>query len=275
MSHPRPAPLVPVLAFVLGVSTLPLRRLLALLVIPAAAWIAGCSDDEEPTEYTHAGSYAITGFYISPFEGGHMSARVDRWTAKGGAAPAASLRPSESLPLGLRVTLTPDDGSAPIELVGYGNTTTASGGGYQVSQGSFSDGRFFGYLSSPKGSGYCMGMAGTPDSIEVYLGTFSGDTLKGRWSLVAPDTAEHHPFPSATSFKGMAYDSANVFGTISLNGYYQPFDTAYQVWLDGFGPGTQGSNWSGSGTLTGDKSFASGTSAVGAWSATRYVPPAP
>ena len=251
------------------------RALVALLSVSIALWIAGCGDDEQPTEYILAGSYSITGFYIGPLEGGHLSIQVDRWTAKDRSGSAGPLRPSGSLPVGMRVTLRPDDGSAPIELVGYGNTTTASGGGYQVNEGSFYDGRFFGYLSGPKGNGYCRGLAGAPDSIEVYLGTFSGDTLNGRWNMVAPDTFAHQPYPSAVSFMGMAYDSANPYGTLFLSGYYEPFDAEYRVQISGYGPGTQGPNWSGMGTLAADKSSASGTSDVGAWSMTRYVPPAP
>ena len=252
------------------------RSLLALVAIAAATWVAGCSDDEEKKkEYVLADHTTVTGFYITPFEGGHLVAVFDLWGEKASAGLAATLGPPSNLPVGARVTLTPDDGSPPIELVGYGNTTVATGGGYSFSVGAFYDGTLQGYISTPRGNGYCRGVEGSPDSIEVYLGTFSGDTLKGRWDFVAPDTSVGTTYPNQTNFVGLAFDSAGVSRVISLDGYYVPSTTGpgYGVAISGFGPGT--SNWFGHGLLSADKSSASGTSDVGDWSATRYVPPSP
>jgi hypothetical protein len=252
--------------------------MLAILAISAATWVAGCSNDDDPQiEYVQVDHYTVTGFYIGPLEGGHMYIVVDRWGEK--PALALPLHPSNQLPVGIRITLTPDDGRLPVELVGYGNTTDASGGGYRFSVASFSQGKLFGYISGPRGSGFCQGLIGSPDSIEVYLGMFfgdtlSGDTLSGRWNFVAPDTTVHGPNPSETAFLGMAFDSANSNGFISINGSYTPYNGAYAVDISGLGPGTQG-NWSGTGTLRASKSAAGGTSDIGRWSVNRYLPPVP
>ncbi|HSE44206.1 MAG TPA: hypothetical protein VLA89_02645 [Gemmatimonadales bacterium] len=254
------------------------RRLLALLVIPAAIWISGCSDDEEPIEYVHAGSFTITGFYVGAAEGGHITILVDRWAEKRSSGTRSPLRPANDFPVGLHVTLRPDDGGAPIQMVGYeGNGGMwAEGGGYQFSQGFFStmEGRFGGYVYSPKGTAYCLGLVGSADSIETYLGTFSGDSLSGRWCFVAPDTFATQLDPAATGLLGYAMDSdsRHLYG---FDGSYTPSDTAYAVEVSGPLSGPLIGSWYGSGTLTSDKSFASGSSDIGAWSATQYVPPSP
>ncbi|HKO22436.1 MAG TPA: hypothetical protein VJX91_07260 [Candidatus Eisenbacteria bacterium] len=250
------------------------RSLPALFTVLVATWVVGCGGDEEkPKQYVLRNHYDVTGFYIGPLEGGHMSLEIDQWGENPGSV--APLRPSSPLPVGLHVILTPDDGSAPIELTGYGNTSTASGGGYEFSTGSFGDGKLFGYITGPHGSGYCQGLVGADDSIEVYLGTFAGDSLHGRWNFIAPDTSVTGTFPDQTTFIGMAFDSADAYGVIFLDGYYRqsPTQPGYGVDISGFGPGSL--TWSGSGLLTLDKGSASGTSSVGAWSVTRYTPPSP
>lgn len=258
--------------------TTTVRRFLALLVIPGAAWVAGCGDDEESIDYVHAGSLTISGFYIGAAEGGHITILIDRWAEKRGSGPPSPLRPANDVPIGLHVTLRPDDGGAPIEMVGYETNggMWAEGGGYQFSQGFFSkvEGRFAGYVYSPKGTGYCIGLVGSVDSIQVYLGTFSGDSLSGRWSFVTPDTFAFYHDPAATGLLGYAMDTDSR-QLRAFDGFYTPNDTAYAVDVSGPFTGPLIGSWHGSGTLTADKSFASGTSDIGAWSVTRYVPPAP
>jgi len=253
------------------------RSLLALVAISSAMWIAGCGDDEEEKkEYIQVGHSTVTGFYMSPYEGGHLYIVYDQWRGKARAGLAAALHPSNDLPVGARVILTPDDGSAPIELLGYGNTTSASGGGYRFDLSYIDRGRMEGYISSPHGNGYCRGLVGSPDSIDVYLGTFSGgiiagDTLNGRWNFVGPDTSQLTTYPIRINFIGLAIDSANPNGIGFFDGYYLPSQPGpdHQMSISGFWPSS--TNWSGSGTLSLDENSASGTSGLGDWSATRHV----
>lgn len=254
------------------------RRYLAPLVILCAAWVAGCGGDDESIDYVHTGSFTISGFYIGAAEGGHITILVDRWAEKRGSGTPSPFRPSNNLPIGVHVTLRPDDAGAPIEMVGYETNggMWAEGGGYQFGQGFLSEmeGRFAGYVYGPKGTGYCIGLVGSVDSIQTYLGTFSGDSLSGRWSFVTPDTFAFYHDPAATGLLGYAMD-ADSRELRAFDGFYAPKGTAYEVDVSGPLSGPLIASWHGSGTLTADKSLASGTSDIGAWSATRYVPPAP
>jgi hypothetical protein len=258
--------------------TTTVRRFLALLVILGAAWVAGCGNDEESIDYVHTGSFTISGFYIGAAEGGYITILVDRWAEKRGSAIPSPLRPANHPPIGIHVTLRPDDGGSPIEMVGYETNggMWAEGGGYQFSEQFLStmEGRFGGFIYGPKGTGYCIGLLGSVDSVQTYLGTFSGDSLSGRWSFVTPDTFAFQLDPAATGLLGYAMDtdSRKLYG---FDGSYSPNDTAYAVEVSGPLSGPIIGSWHGSGTLTADKSFASGTSEIGAWSATRYVPPTP
>lgn len=255
------------------------RRMLAFLVIPIALWTAGCAEDEEQIEYVHAGSFTITGFYIGPAEGGHMTILVDRWSEKTSPGIPAPFRPAQIFPIGVHVTLRPEEGGAPIEMVGYESNGSmwAEGGGYRFSSMFFSEmeGRFAGYIYGPKGNGRCMGLVGSADSIPTYLGSFSGDTLSGRWSFVTPDTFAFYHDPDATGLLGYAMDTDSG-DLLYFDGYYTPSDSGYAVSVSGpLPPGPLIGSWHGAGTMTADKSFASGTSGIGAWSATRYMPPSP
>lgn len=252
------------------------RFLLALVAISSAMWIAGCGDDEEEKkEYIQVGHSTVTGFYISSYEGGHLYIVYDQWGERTRTGLAAALHPSNDLPVGARVILTPDDGSAPIELLGYGNTTSASGGGYRFDLSYIDGGRMEGFIASPHGGGYCRGLVGSPDSIDVYLGTFSGDTLTGRWNFAAPDTSHSTTYPFQTNFIGLAIDSANPNGIGYFDGYYVPSQSGpgYQMNMTGYWPVS--SMWHGGGTLSLDKTSASGTSGLGIWSATRHVSSSP
>jgi hypothetical protein len=244
---------------------MPIRRwLLCLLALTIPVWSAGCSDDDDSTEYVQVDTKRITGFYVGQSEGGHLSVVVDRYAEK---APArkAPLHPAASPPDGVHATLTPDDGSAAIQLTG--NETSGSlhftGSGYDFTMATNNYAApLSGSYTGPNGNGYVRAYAGTPDSVRVYLGAFTGFFVAGRWHFAAKDS----------SLIGVAVDSVTAALLTFEGDFADEFDVAGV-----FGPTSQ--SWFGHGTLD-QNGDASGTyvldaSHYGDWVAAWYLPAAP
>lgn len=238
-------------------------RLLGLIALAGALWVVGCSEDDDAQGYVHVDTKRITGFYVGPSEGGHLSIVVDRYAQKASALTEL-LAPASSPLQGVHATLIPDDGSAAIRLAGNEELGSIrfTGDGYDFTMATNNYAApFAGSYTGPNGNGFFRGYAGVPDSVRVYLGAFTGFFVAGRWHFAVQDStlmgvAVDSVTAAVLTFEGDFADDFDVHGVFSANS---------QDW---FGHGTLDQNGDASGTYVLDASH------YGDWAATWYMPAA-
>jgi hypothetical protein len=161
------------------------------LITPALP--IGCSEEPDPPhqKWVLVDTDSLTGFYVGKTEGGLLTIRLDDYDYLARRPPTT---PPLVPPTEVYGTLYPDHADTMIQLTGtrYGSFGTTyftlrssdeySGSGY-VFSGTYSElnGSFGGAFASQADTGYFGGYVGSMDSVQVYCGSFAGDSLHGRW----------------------------------------------------------------------------------------------
>ena len=235
---------------------------LAPVVLFAAVLLAGCGGDEPDPQRYHwvlVDADSLTGFYLGRTTGGLVTIRVEDLAYEELPSPATPPLPP---PIEVYGTLFPDDAGAALPLTGYmfrSSGTThfemySSDYGYRFAGTYSNQGWSFGGLyTSPSDTGYFGGYVGSIDSVQVYCGSFAGDSLGGHWHFaVRAPALRGAAFASDTSvvfaFDGTLSDPslpasltfAGTGGDLSLNGSGAlDLDTGSGVWaLGAFDSGT-------------------------------------
>lgn len=164
-----------------SISRCPFIESFALAILLASTILAGCSEDEpnRTGQWELVDADTLTGFYVGKTEGGLLTIRVEHYEY---LAPQSPATPPLVPPIEVHGTLFPDDADTVIHLTGgiLGSHFTMQGPGYYFS-GTYSDLTFGGAFSSLADTGYFGGYVGTMDSVQVYCGSFTGDSLQGHW----------------------------------------------------------------------------------------------
>jgi hypothetical protein len=162
------------------------------LALVSPALPIGCSEEPDPPhqKWVLVDTESLTGFYVGKTEGGLLTIRVDDYEYLAGRSPTT---PPLEPPTEVYGTLYPDAAGTMIQLTGtmYGSFGTTyftlrssdDSSGDHVFSGTYSDlnGSFGGAFASPADTGYFGGYVGSMDSVQVYCGSYTGDSLQGRW----------------------------------------------------------------------------------------------
>lgn len=250
----------------------PGAHLLFGLLLAWLPWFGCAGDGPDPPKrnWVLVGTDSLTGFYVGKTEGGLLTIRVEDFEYLTRRPPTT---PPLEPPIEVYGTLYPDHADTVIQLTGSLSGSRGSshftlvssghswGGVYQLS-GTYSDltRSFGGLFTSPSDTGYFGGYVGWMDSVQVYCGSFAGDSLHGNWHF-----AVRAPFLRGA---GVASDTSVVLafdGTVSGHGAMGPVSFA----------GTANGELSLTGAGSLDAETASGTWALsggfdsGTWSAER------
>jgi hypothetical protein len=253
-----------------------MRPGLLVLLLLASVLVLGCAGEEpdEPNrKWVLVGTDSLTGFYVGKTEGGLLTVRVEDYEYLARRPPTT---PPIVPPTEVYGMLYPDHADTLIQLTGtmHGSHGTVSftmrssdyylGTGYNFSGTySYQTLSFGGAFTSPSDTGYFGGYVGSIDSVQVYCGSFAGDSLHGQWHFAV----------LATVLKGagIASDTSVVLG---YNGTVSQSGGNGLVTLAGTANGELG--LSGAGTLggeTGSGTWAlSGDFDAGTWTADRMRP---